>query len=70
MKYRGYIVVRCPRCSKWTYAKSTQKTRLCSRCEKRFKINDLEVIYAESHQHAHILVKHKNEQEMKKDLKS
>jgi hypothetical protein len=70
MQRKGFIVVRCPRCNKWTYAKSRQRTRLCSRCEKRFKINDLQVIYADSHQHANNLVKYKNEQEMKKELKS
>jgi hypothetical protein len=69
LRFRRFIVVRCTRCGKWTYAKATQRTRLCSRCERRFKINDLEVIYAESHQHANALVKHLNEKEMKRDGK-
>ncbi|MEA2070214.1 MAG: DUF1922 domain-containing protein [Asgard group archaeon] len=61
---KPFVVIRCPRCGKWTYAKTRQKTRLCSRCEKRFKIDPLKVIYVESHQKAQVLVKLKNEQEM------
>ncbi len=66
MSTNEFIVIRCPRCGKWTYAKSRQKTRFCSRCEKRFKINPIQVIYATSHQHANLLVKMKNEEEMHK----
>ncbi|MHA1213266.1 MAG: hypothetical protein ACTSSH_12505 [Candidatus Heimdallarchaeota archaeon] len=66
---KQFVVIRCPRCGKWTYAKLRQKTRFCSRCEKRFKINPLEVIYAESHQHANVVVKIKNEEAMKQQKK-
>jgi NADH pyrophosphatase NudC (nudix superfamily) len=66
MQFKEFIVLRCPRCGKWTYAKATQKTRLCSRCEKRFHINPVEVIYVENHAKAQFLVKMKNEQEAKK----
>jgi protein-arginine kinase activator protein McsA len=59
---REFIVLRCPKCGKWTYAKTKQKTRFCSRCEKRFNINPIEVIYADSHTKARTLVKIKNEQ--------
>ena len=59
---REFIVLRCPNCGKWTYAKTKQKTRFCSRCEKRFTINPIEVIYADSHTKARTLVKIKNEQ--------
>lgn len=66
MGAKEFIVIRCPQCRKWTYAKSLQKTRLCSRCEKSFKINPTQVIYVSSHQHANLLVKMKNEEEMNK----
>jgi NADH pyrophosphatase NudC (nudix superfamily) len=68
VKYKEFIVIRCPRCGKWTYAKTKQKTRLCSRCEKSFRIDPLKVIYVESHQQANILVKNKNEDELRKKL--
>ncbi|MBK5112843.1 MAG: DUF1922 domain-containing protein [Candidatus Heimdallarchaeota archaeon] len=66
MSFKQFIVIRCPRCGKWTYARSRQKTRFCSRCEKRFKINPVQVIYAEDHKYAQTLVKLKNEEEMHK----
>lgn len=66
MIFKEFIVIRCPRCGKWTYAKTKQKSRLCSRCEKSFQIDALKVIYADNHQHANLLVKMKNEEEMKK----
>lgn len=69
MDYKEFIVLRCPKCGKWTYAKTKQKTRFCSRCEKRFKIDPVKVIYAETHQKANFLVKVKNEQEMLKHKK-
>ncbi|HUT81184.1 MAG TPA: DUF1922 domain-containing protein [Candidatus Bathyarchaeia archaeon] len=69
MSEKEFIVIRCQRCGKYTYAKLKQKTRFCSRCEKQFTINPLEVIYAESHKKANILVKYKNEEEMKKNKK-
>ncbi|NHJ84629.1 MAG: DUF1922 domain-containing protein [Asgard group archaeon] len=66
MSVKNFIVIRCPKCGKWTYAKLRQKTRFCSRCEKSFRINPLEVIYAENHQQAQFLVKMKNEEAMNK----
>jgi NADH pyrophosphatase NudC (nudix superfamily) len=68
VKHKDFIVIRCPRCGKWTYAKVKQKTRLCSRCEKSFRIDPVKVIYADSHQHAHVLVKNKNQEELRKKL--
>ena len=65
MDEKEFIVIRCPRCDKWTYAKVTQKTRFCSRCERRFKIDPIKVIYVKSHQQANFMVKLKNEAEMK-----
>ena len=62
---KKFIVIRCPNCGKWTYAKVTQKTRFCSRCVKNFKINPIQVIYVESHQKANYLVKLKNREETK-----
>ena len=64
MSFKEYIVIRCPRCGKWTYAKATQKTRFCSRCEKSFKIDPIKVIYVENNQQANKMVKIKNEQEV------
>jgi len=69
MPIKEFIVIRCPRCGKYTYAKLKQKTRFCSRCEKPFRINPLEVIYAESHKEANIIVKYKNEGEITKNKK-
>ncbi|MBN1330606.1 MAG: hypothetical protein JXA54_14120 [Candidatus Heimdallarchaeota archaeon] len=69
MSVKEFIVIRCPRCGKYTYAKLKQKTRFCSKCEKPFTIDPLEVIYAESHKQANILVKYKNEEGMKKNKK-
>ena len=63
---KRFIVLRCSKCGKWTYARSRQKTRFCSRCEKRFKIDPVQVIYAADHRQAHYLVKMKNEEEMNK----
>ena len=65
MYSRDFVVIQCPKCGKWTYAKARQKTRFCSRCEKQFKIDPLKVIYTDSHAKARMLVKIKNEQEMK-----
>lgn len=64
MSIKEYIVIRCPRCGKWTYAKTKQKTRFCSRCEKSFRIDSMKVIYVETHQQANIMVKLKNEREI------
>ncbi|MBD3191990.1 MAG: DUF1922 domain-containing protein [Candidatus Heimdallarchaeota archaeon] len=62
---KQFIVIRCPRCGKWTYAKSAQKTRLCSKCQKRFKIDPVQVIYVESHKKARLLVQLKNAENQK-----
>ena len=64
MSIKEYIVIRCPRCGKWTYAKTKQKTRFCSRCERSFRIDLMKVIYVETHQQANIMVKFKNEREI------
>ena len=64
MSLKEFIVIRCPTCGKWTYAKTKQKSRFCSRCEKQFKIDPVRVIYAESHQQAQLMVKVRNEMEM------
>ncbi|HUU76806.1 MAG: DUF1922 domain-containing protein [Candidatus Heimdallarchaeota archaeon] len=64
MSIKEYIVIRCPRCGKWTYAKTKQKTRFCSRCERSFRIDLMKVIYVETHQQANIMVKLKNEREI------
>ncbi|MHA1154711.1 MAG: DUF1922 domain-containing protein [Candidatus Heimdallarchaeota archaeon] len=64
MILKEFIVIRCPKCGKWTYAKTKQKSRFCSRCEKQFKIDPVKVVYAESHQQAQIMVKNRNEKEM------
>ena len=63
MSNQDFIVIRCPRCGKWTYAKAKQKSRFCSKCEKRFKINPIEVIYADSHAKANVIVKIRNERD-------
>jgi len=62
---KAFIVIRCPRCGKWTYAKARQKSRFCSRCERSFAIDPVKVIYVKSHHEANFLVKLKNEEEMK-----
>lgn len=65
MYEKEFIVLQCPRCGKWTYAKTAQKTRFCSRCEKNFKINLISGIYVKNHQQANFMVKLKNEADMK-----
>ncbi|MCF2144391.1 MAG: DUF1922 domain-containing protein [Candidatus Heimdallarchaeota archaeon] len=69
MSEKKFIVIRCPRCGKWTYARSRQKSRFCSRCERSFKIDPVKVIYAKSHREASFLVKLKNAEAMKSDFK-
>jgi NADH pyrophosphatase NudC (nudix superfamily) len=69
MSVKPFIVIRCPRCGQWTYAKSSQKTRFCSRCQKSFQIDPLRVIYVENHQKARIMVQLKNEKDGLKQLK-
>ena len=64
MSIKEFIVIRCPKCGKWTYAKTTQKSRFCSRCEKQFKIDPIKVVYAENHKQAQMMVKKRNEMEM------
>lgn len=68
MYKKQFIVIRCPRCGKWTYAKTGQKTRLCSKCQKRFKIDPVQVIYTDSHKKARTLVQMKNA-EVQKEAK-
>jgi len=64
LNFKEFIVIRCPKCGKWTYAKTKQKSRFCSRCEKQFKIDPVKVVFAENHQQAQMMVKNRNEQEM------
>jgi hypothetical protein len=57
MQQKGYFIIRCPRCGRYTYAPVRQKTRLCVYCQRIFKINPLDAIYVEDAKTARTRVK-------------
>ncbi|MFX1564586.1 MAG: hypothetical protein ACFFCH_01195 [Promethearchaeota archaeon] len=53
----GFYIIRCPRCGRFTYAPTRQKTRLCVYCQRVFKINPLNAVFVEDAQTAQTRVK-------------
>ncbi|MFX1301139.1 MAG: hypothetical protein ACFFDE_09390 [Promethearchaeota archaeon] len=47
MPRSGFYIIRCPKCGRYTYAPTSQKTRLCVYCQRIFKINPLNAIFIE-----------------------
>lgn len=47
MSREGFYIVRCPRCGRYTYAPTRQKTRLCVYCQRIFKINPLNAVFVD-----------------------
>ncbi len=47
MPREGFYVIRCPRCGRYTYAPTRQKTRLCVYCQRIFKINPLSAVFVD-----------------------
>jgi hypothetical protein len=57
MPREGYYIIRCPRCGRYTYAPTRQKTRLCVFCQRIFKIDPLNAVYIENADMARTRVK-------------
>lgn len=57
MSREGFYIIRCPRCGRFTYAPTTQKTRLCVYCQRVFKINPLNAVFVDEAQTAQVRVK-------------
>jgi len=57
MPREGYYIIRCPKCGRYTYAPTRQKTRLCVFCQRIFKINPLNAIYVDTAERARTRVK-------------
>lgn len=53
----GFYIIRCPKCGRYTYAPTSQKTRLCVYCQRIFKINPLNTIFVEDAKTARTRVK-------------
>jgi len=57
MPRSGFYIIRCPKCGRYTYAPTSQKTRLCVYCQRIFKINPLNAIFVEDAKTARTRVK-------------
>ncbi len=57
MPRSGFYIIRCPKCGRYTYAPTSQKTRLCVYCQRIFKINPLNAIFVEDAKTARTSVK-------------
>ncbi len=57
MPRSGFYIIRCPKCGRYTYAPTRQKTRLCVYCQRIFKINPLNAIFIEDAKIARTRVK-------------
>ncbi len=57
MPREGYYIIRCPKCGRYTYAPTRQKTRLCVFCQRIFKINPLNAVYVDNAEMARTRVK-------------
>jgi len=57
MAREGFYIIRCPRCGRYTYASTHQKTRLCVYCQKIFKINPLDAVFVDDAKTARSRVK-------------
>ncbi len=57
MSREGFYIIRCPRCGRYTYAPTRQKTRLCVYCQRIFKINPLSAVFVEDANTARTRVK-------------
>jgi hypothetical protein len=47
MQRKGFYVIRCSSCGRYTYAPIKQKTRLCVSCQRIIKVNPLNAVYVE-----------------------
>ncbi len=45
MPREGFYIIRCPKCGRFTYAPTRQKTRLCVYCQRIFRINPLGAVF-------------------------
>jgi hypothetical protein len=57
MAQGGFLIIRCPKCGRYTYAPTKQKTRLCVYCQRIFKINPLNAVFVEDDRTARTRVK-------------
>ncbi|MHA1223969.1 MAG: DUF1922 domain-containing protein [Candidatus Heimdallarchaeaceae archaeon] len=59
---KRYAVIRCRNlsCGKFTYCKSSQKTKMCTYCGKRIVLKKTKIIYTETPEQARKLVQELN----------
>ena len=57
-----YVVFACPACQRWTYAKTTQKSRRCGYCNKMNRLESIHGTIVAGVNQAHILA-NKNDHE-------
>lgn len=57
MRKKGFYIIRCPQCGRYTFAPIYQKSRLCVYCQRIFKVNPLHAVYTEDAETARARVK-------------
>jgi hypothetical protein len=57
MRDKGFYIIRCPKCGRYTYAPIQQKTRLCVYCQRIIKVNPIQAQYVKNAETARTRVK-------------
>ncbi len=57
MRHKGFYIIRCPKCGRYTYAPIQQKTRLCVYCQRIIKVNPLHAQFVQNAETARTKVK-------------